>query len=163
MPRTLLLGLGEDTGARAPAGTAKRLAHGLGLRIVVAHAPPAIAPPHVLLAPQTGAVELGAGVGNEPTAVPPEPNADIERGVRDRCAELGFGDAVVVVEAGRAPADLLRAVADEYRSELIVVSSRGRGPMKAALLGSTAHALVTRAPCPVVVVPVVDEDEPTAA
>ena len=162
MSRTLLLGLGDDTGAPEPAGTAKRLADGLGLRIVVVHAPAAIAPPHVLLAPQTGGVELGAGVGNDPTAVPPQPYADVERGVRDRCAELGFGDAVVVVEAGRAPADLLRAIADEHDAELIVVGSRGRGSMKAAFLGSTAHALVTRAPCPVVVVPLVDDDDPAA-
>jgi Universal stress protein family len=38
--------------------------------------------------------------------------------------------------------------------DLLVCGSRGYGPARIVLLGSTSHALVRRAECPVVVVPV---------
>jgi len=42
----------------------------------------------------------------------------------------------------------------EYEdAELLVVGSRGRGPLFSALFGSVSRALARRAPCPVVVVP----------
>jgi nucleotide-binding universal stress UspA family protein len=36
---------------------------------------------------------------------------------------------------------------------LLIVGSRGRGPVTSAVLGSTSHYCVDHAPCPVVVVP----------
>lgn len=153
--RILVLGLGE-TSDPALAATAARLATALGLRLVVVHAAPAIDPPQALLAPDAG------GTGAMLAGRVPSPADDgvdgrreeIERTVRERSRRLGLGDAPVHVALGLAPADLLRQVADEEDAELLVVGSRGRGSMKAAFLGSTAHALVTHAPCPVVVVPV---------
>jgi nucleotide-binding universal stress UspA family protein len=38
------------------------------------------------------------------------------------------------------------------RAQLLVVGSRGRGPLARIVLGSVAHAMVHRAPCPVAVV-----------
>lgn len=46
--------------------------------------------------------------------------------------------------AGHAPAD--------RRPQMIVVGSRGRGPLTGLILGSTSHTLIARATCPVVVV-----------
>jgi nucleotide-binding universal stress UspA family protein len=54
-----------------------------------------------------------------------------------------FGDAV----------DALIAVALEKEAELIVVGSRGRGPLASMLLGSVSARLTAIAPSPVVVVP----------
>jgi nucleotide-binding universal stress UspA family protein len=50
-----------------------------------------------------------------------------------------------------SPADVLRAAMDG--AVLGVVGSRGRGPLRAALLGSVSTELAEEAPCPVVVVP----------
>jgi nucleotide-binding universal stress UspA family protein len=51
------------------------------------------------------------------------------------------------------PAERLADIADEERADLIVVGSRGRGPFKAAFLGSVSNDLIGMARCPVVVVP----------
>jgi nucleotide-binding universal stress UspA family protein len=49
--------------------------------------------------------------------------------------------------------DVLTAVCREERAELLVVGSRGRGPLKAAALGSVSAELVASASVPVLVVP----------
>ena len=56
---------------------------------------------------------------------------------------------------GRPARQILRRydeVPDYARPSLIVVGSRGRGGFTGLLLGSTSHALISRAPCPVAVV-----------
>jgi nucleotide-binding universal stress UspA family protein len=50
------------------------------------------------------------------------------------------------------PVDVLRHAMDR-RAVLGVVGSRGRGPLRAALLGSVSNELVEEASCPIVVVP----------
>jgi len=56
------------------------------------------------------------------------------------------------IEIGR-PAERLAAVARERSAEMLVVGSRGRGPLKRALLGSVTAELLGSAPCPVLAVP----------
>jgi nucleotide-binding universal stress UspA family protein len=51
------------------------------------------------------------------------------------------------------PSDALVAVADETHARAVCVGSRGRGPLRAALLGSTSRSVVRESPCPVLVVP----------
>ena len=51
------------------------------------------------------------------------------------------------------PADRLADLADEEAAELVVVGSRGGGPLKAAFLGSVSTDLIAVARCPVLVVP----------
>jgi nucleotide-binding universal stress UspA family protein len=51
------------------------------------------------------------------------------------------------------PADTLARRASREGAKVLVVGSRGRGPLRAALLGSVSRVLATRAPLPVVAVP----------
>ena len=51
------------------------------------------------------------------------------------------------------PADALARTATKRRAALLVVGSRGRGPVRAALLGSVSATVTRLAPCPVVIVP----------
>jgi nucleotide-binding universal stress UspA family protein len=56
------------------------------------------------------------------------------------------------------PATLIVERAADFRAELVVIGSRGRGPLSSMLLGSVSAEVVDHAPCPVLVVrrPVVD-------
>lgn len=54
--------------------------------------------------------------------------------------------------AGDAAAQICR-LAEERRADLIVMGSRGHGPLAAALLGSVAAHVVQHAHCPVMIVP----------
>jgi nucleotide-binding universal stress UspA family protein len=51
------------------------------------------------------------------------------------------------------PAEALIAAAHDADAELLVVGSRGRGPIASMMLGSVSARLAAVAPCPVVVVP----------
>jgi nucleotide-binding universal stress UspA family protein len=50
-------------------------------------------------------------------------------------------------------ADRILAVCREEQADLVVMGSRGRGGLKAALLGSVSTKVATHAPCPCVIVP----------
>lgn len=50
------------------------------------------------------------------------------------------------------PATLIVERAAEFRAELVVIGSRGRGPLTSMLLGSVSAEVVDHAPCPVLVV-----------
>jgi nucleotide-binding universal stress UspA family protein len=55
-------------------------------------------------------------------------------------------------EIGHAADRILEVCADED-AELVVLGSRGRGGLKAALLGSVSSKVAAHAPCPCVIVP----------
>lgn len=67
--------------------------------------------------------------------------------------EAGCGERARGVVHVSAPARGLLALAAAPRTELIVVGSRGRGPLRAALLGSVSRRLAAASPCPVAVLP----------
>ncbi len=64
--------------------------------------------------------------------------------------DAGQVDAVIVEEE---PAQALVQLADERDARLIVVGTRGEGPLRGALLGSTPHKLLHLSNRPVLVVP----------
>jgi len=62
------------------------------------------------------------------------------------------GDAPELRVTFGTPVEALRALCSEESAELLVVGSRGRGPLAAAVLGSVSARLASTAECPVVVV-----------
>lgn len=80
---------------------------------------------------------------------------------QETLAERGGADiASSHLERGR-PADVVLRVAEEIGAGLIVLGSRGRGPVRRVLLGSVSEGVVHHAGCPVLVVRGEDTWPPT--
>jgi nucleotide-binding universal stress UspA family protein len=69
----------------------------------------------------------------------------------DKAREAGIEAEAVVV--AKRPSEALAQVAEERDGRCIVVGTNGEGPIKGALLGSTAYKLLHVSDRPVVVVP----------
>ncbi|MDP1850502.1 MAG: universal stress protein [Solirubrobacteraceae bacterium] len=153
--------LAEDASPR-PLDVGLDLAERLGRPLVVAH----VAAPDFAAAGAPPPSTQDVVVGPAPSVPYPYPHlatAELEA-MRDearRCVERllarrGMDTARVEVALDVSVADGLRRIAADNDAELLIVGSRGRGAVRAALLGSTSHALAGDAPCPVVVVPASD-------
>jgi nucleotide-binding universal stress UspA family protein len=149
-PTPVLCGMDGSDGALDALRIAADLAARLGHPLVIVHATsgaPARHPPS------------GGGLAPPVSYSGPRSAEEIDEGELRRRIEpvvsgAGLDSAQVPlhIEAGD-PAEVLRAGAASHRAELLVVGSRGRSPVRAALLGSTSHSLAGDAPCPVLVVP----------
>src|SRR4051812_26180107 len=94
--------------------------------------------------PTTQPATLVCGVDDSPHA------ADVQAFARALADRLDL--RLRLVHALGDPAELLLQALNEGAA-LAVVGSRGRGPGRAALLGSVSNALAHTSPCPVIVVP----------
>jgi nucleotide-binding universal stress UspA family protein len=105
---------------------------------------------------------LAEALGTELVVVHVITDEDDEAGdlVGEVRARLGEHHADVRLIAG-SPVDAIQAAADERRPELLVIGSRGRGRLRAAVLGSVSRDLLSQARYPVVVVPP-DAAQPSA-
>jgi nucleotide-binding universal stress UspA family protein len=119
---------------------AQTLATTLRGRLVLVHVAPPTEAPGVSAAP----------AGQE--RLREEELADARALLRDVAVRLDAGDAAQRAELG-SPADRIVAIADEENAALLVIGSRGRGDMRSALLGSVSHGVLSKATCPVVIVP----------
>jgi len=68
-----------------------------------------------------------------------------------RVREAGGEVAGVHTKLGRPDAEIV-GLAEELGAGLIVLGSRGLGPLRSALMGSVSHSVVRHAHCPVLVV-----------
>jgi nucleotide-binding universal stress UspA family protein len=69
-------------------------------------------------------------------------------------SEDGFRPSLRIVEhVGPQPAHDIADVAREVGADLVVMGTRGHGPIAGMLLGSVVLRLLHVAPCPVVAVP----------
>jgi nucleotide-binding universal stress UspA family protein len=68
-----------------------------------------------------------------------------------RVRDAGGEVAGAHTRLGRPDAEIVR-LADELGAELIVLGSRGLGPLRSALMGSVSHSVMRHAHCPVLVV-----------
>lgn len=154
----------DESGTTEPLRVAADLAQRLGLPLVVASVlrpgpfpsgGPAVDTSPVIVAP---APALAYQHPVTPEAEQLDAARDeTRRRVEQLLAQSSVGDeAHVEVAVDASVPEGLRRIAADCDAELLVVGSRGRGTVKAALLGSTSHALVADAPCPVVVVPSAD-------
>ena len=125
----LVCGLDDSEHAPAVASVAIELAARLGLRLCVVHS----ANPDQYPVGRQGERLLDRGIELLDGLIPP----DIPH---ERVVELGD------------PANLLRTVLARG-ADLVVVGTRGRGPVRAAIFGSVSNAVINAARCPVVVVP----------
>ncbi len=73
------------------------------------------------------------------------------REIAEKIEKMGFkAKPIFPVPVGDPVSEILR-ISKEYRADLIVMGSRGRGIIKAILLGSTAEGVVRRSEIPVMV------------
>jgi nucleotide-binding universal stress UspA family protein len=145
----VLAAVADDLDAGRVAQAARRLAEAGGLPLRVAH---------------VAAVELATAVdplhapspmlgpGRAPVAYTAEMPEVAERRAREVLARVGADDEEGEVLVGEPVSALIERMT-ERRPWAAVVGSRGRGVLRAAVLGSTSRALMREAPCPVVVVP----------
>jgi len=135
---SIVCGVDDSADARLALRVAAQLSAQLEARLVVAHVVQVpIQPSRLAASPLSPmGVELEAGC----------------RLLENVLEEEGLSDAEQRVEYG-VPARRLADLADEEGAELIVVGSRGRGPFKAALLGSVSTKVIDAARCQVLVVP----------
>lgn len=157
----------DDDGESQRALTvAADLGQRLGLPLVVAY----VAPPADVAVSGLGggAAASGLAPGDEAAIVAPPPvipdpvpppaaelpdHDEARRRIEQLLTQCHVNDAQIAVAPDATAADGLRRAATDRDAELLVIGSRGRGTVRAALLGSTSHSLVDDAPCPIVVVP----------
>jgi nucleotide-binding universal stress UspA family protein len=90
--------------------------------------------------------------------LPAEGSQETQQLVGRYVAQLAAAGVPASGEVHQAPdkgiGDALIEVAKSHQAGLIVVGTRGRSNVKSVLLGSVAHAVVSRSTLPVLVVPV---------
>jgi len=78
-------------------------------------------------------------------------DAGAEDSIRARLAGAPEAPTVRLVEG--SPAQAILELVDQEGAAMLVIGSRGRGSLRAAVLGSVSRELASDAPCPVVIVP----------
>ena len=133
--RTIAVGYDGTPEAKLALGRAEGLARDSSgtIRVLTVVAPPAVMP---------------GAVGYAPVPVPAEPDKILNEALRSI-------DPKLAAEGQRLdgpPASTLVEACDE-RVDLLVLGSRGYGPVARVLLGSVSRSAAQAAPCPVWVVP----------
>jgi nucleotide-binding universal stress UspA family protein len=129
--------------SEAPTRVAARIARELNAVLTVVY---------VAMELQTATVVASSGAMDEDAL-----REEITRTARDQVLDFvnpfagGLTVDVVIVEGELAEA--VTRVAAERNADFLVVGTKGRGPLSRLVLGDTAHDIIRRTPCPVIVVP----------
>lgn len=123
---TLVCGIGGDDQAERVVRAARRLAQATGLRPRFVHV-----------------------VEHDVTR---RPDVDVMWHARSLLRHAGARSAEMVVEMGEPATELARSVERESAA-MVMVASRGFGPLKSVLLGSVSRSLMDRSTVPVMVLP----------
>jgi nucleotide-binding universal stress UspA family protein len=139
----IICGVDESDEARDAVRVAKSLARELGRRLVLVHAVRAAD---------------GLAVALPPYSYPHPTDDEATRRAAEQVLAGLVQDSGLAGSVGRRietgdPATVLLRIAEDELVDLIVVGTRRRGLVASAILGSVSTAVVSRAPCPVVVVP----------
>jgi nucleotide-binding universal stress UspA family protein len=144
MAGPIVVGVGAGDSGNVAALTAARVANLMGVPLVLVFGYESSA-----MGPR------GGSLTDEIEAIGDEATADAKALVAEE-----FPDVVVEVELVQdRPVESLIRVAEAREAEAIVVGHGGRGPLRAALLGSITYEIVHRSPVPVLVVPEPEEDD----
>ena len=145
MAGEIVVGIGGDGSGAAAAHTAARVANMMGVGVVLVFGYESVA-----TGPRGGALE------EEISSVGEQATAAVKAEILAR-----YPDLTVEVELVHLrPVESLVRVAEERQAEAIAVGHGGKGPLRAALLGSVTYEMVHRAPVPILVVPdEVDADD----
>jgi nucleotide-binding universal stress UspA family protein len=130
----------DSQGARDAARVADELARRLGARMLVVHGA------------QVPVVPGASGVPHGREDLRELAREDAEEVLARVVEDCGCFEAERQVAFGE-PAQAVMKLADSEEATMIVVGSRGRSALRAALLGSLSLRLCRAAPCPVLVVP----------
>ena len=126
--------------SRSAAALGASLADRLGLRVLLLSVVGTVTQPGVSAAP-AGQERLAAAEREQAEGI-----------LNEVAADVGATEAERRVEFGPAAGRILD-VCETEKASLVVLGTRGRGRMKAAVLGSVSREVAARAPCPVLVVP----------
>jgi nucleotide-binding universal stress UspA family protein len=127
MSTSIILALDGSEGSERAVPVAEQYARRDGARLVVAHA-------------RTHALE---------TAIEDTLHARVEQ-----ISQSGIETSMIIRDTLFGDeAHTIADIAKDAEAGLIVIASRGRGPFKGAVLGSTTQRLLPLAGCPVLVVP----------
>ena len=134
---TIAVGVDGSVNAQRAVRFAAELAEGTGAYVVAVHA-----------------AAHGTAI-DDPEEGPAVPHPTLTQLLEGWCRPLerrGLDDHDLVVAEGD-PRSALLDVAEERAADLIVVGSRGLGPVSKLVLGSVANSLIQHSPVPVTVVP----------
>lgn len=145
MGHVVLAGIADDDSISDVVATARRLGEMSGLPVRFMHAVAVALPPEPSLRGYGGRARVAITRG----AYQELHESAIQRG-REFLAGLDLDDDETEVQTGDAGGALLRR-ARHLEAAMIVVGTRGRGPVRAALAGSLSRRLVREADRPVVV------------
>jgi nucleotide-binding universal stress UspA family protein len=101
-----------------------------------------------------GALWAGFATGGADLYVEEESNARAvaEEGAL-RAREHGYDASPMIRESFDGIPRVILETADELSARLIVCGQRGRGALRATLLGSVSHTLASHARCPILIAP----------
>lgn len=153
----ILVAVDADEIAEAVVATAAGLARPLGAQIALLHvidSAAAITPLAAAAEPAgLGVPTLGGAANMRVTEqVLEEQQQASETLVEGLVGQLPAGIAAEVLLREGAPAETIVATAREWRAELIIIGTHGRGGMERLVVGSTAEAVLRAAACPVLTI-----------
>jgi carbamate kinase len=97
---------------------------------------------------------VGRGVGGEPVKLDEQQVVEQVEAVEHDLIEAGYDVHLQIVSTVRGgPAHIIADIAKTVGADVIVVGTRGHGPVAGLLLGSVTQRLLHLAPCPVLAVP----------
>lgn len=148
----VLCAIGREKGVPAQAAWAAQMARSIDASLVLVHV---VQPPLITSAAWPGA---GAAVAAADPGVIEEVRTEAEQRLRGICELLAPECARVRVVEGGSVVEELREMAALETASMIVLGTAGHGLLHAALVGSPSHALLAELPCPLVAVPIGDEE-----
>ena len=146
MYRNIVVAYDGTDGAKAALGKAVEIAARDGAALTVVESVPE---------------QLPALVPGAPRSTDPRKAAETRKELREAIEALDPSLQASPWAVGGPPAKAIHAVAEDIEADLIVTGSRGRGPIRSAVLGSVSTEILQGASCDVLVVhPPVSEHPP---